>query len=268
MEGENINPLISIITISRNNAVGIEKTIQSVINQTYKNIEYIIIDGNSTDNTVNVINKYEKCISYWISEPDTGIYNAMNKGIRHSKGDYVVFINSGDELFEPQTVQKIVSQSDCFDIVYSNLKMINEKKPFIKDSPEKLTFQYFYLNALPHPATLIKRTLFNSIGYYDETLKIVSDWKWFMIAICKMNVSYKKTDILAARFYEDGISSDKSQKTILVEERRTVLQNEFPLFVNDYKRLNRNDLIIYKLNLPARFVNWFKRKTFKIYKKK
>ena len=142
--------------------------------------------------------------------------------------------------------------------------MINGNKTLIKDSPEKLTFQYFYLNAIPHPATLIKRKLFNSIGYYDETLKIVSDWKWFLIAICKMNVSYKKTDILAANFYEDGISSNKRQKTKLNEERRSVLQNEFPLYIDDYKRLNKYDIILYKLDLPARLLNWFKRKSFKI----
>jgi glycosyltransferase involved in cell wall biosynthesis len=267
METSNKNPLISIITISRNNAVGIEKTIKSVINQTYNNIEYIIIDGASTDGTVNVIKKYNSQITFWISEPDSGIYNAMNKGIKQSKGEYIMFLNSGDELYEPHCLYNIVSQADYFDIVYSNLKMVNEKKTFIKESPRKLTFQYFTNNAIPHPATLIKRKLFNSLGLYDESLKIVSDWKWFMIAICKMNASYKKTDILAAKFYEDGISSNESHSTILEKERENVLHREFPLYTDDYRRLNKYDMMIYNLNFPRRIVNWIKRKTYKSYKR-
>lgn len=263
----NNNPLISLITISRNNAVGIEKTIQSVINQTYNNIEYIIIDGASTDGTVNIIEKYNKQITYWISEPDSGIYNAMNKGIKRSKGDYIVFLNSGDELYESQTMHKIVSQADNLDIVYSNIKMINKNKSYIKESPRKLTFQYFTHNAIPHPATLIKSNLFNSVGFYDESLKIVSDWKWFMIAICKMNATYKKTNILAAKFYEDGISSNEKHRAVLEKERQNVLKSDFTLYFEDYQRLNKYDLVLYKINICKRIANLYKRKFNKTYKR-
>src|ERR1700761_112956 len=119
------DPRLSIITIVYNNASDIERTILSVINQTYKNIEYIIIDGASTDGTLNIIGKYRDSISKLVSEPDKGIYDAMNKGLQQATGDYVLFMNSGDEIYAGDTVEKIFNTEPDADIYYGETEMIN-----------------------------------------------------------------------------------------------------------------------------------------------
>src|SRR5690606_2467889 len=101
------HPKLSVITIVYNNVKDIERTILSIITQTYDNIEYIIIDGGSTDGTLDIIKKYQHKVSQWVSEPDKGIYNAMNKGLKMSSGDYILFMNSGDEVYDQRTVEKV-----------------------------------------------------------------------------------------------------------------------------------------------------------------
>jgi glycosyltransferase involved in cell wall biosynthesis len=123
------NPLISVITVVYNGAATLEQTMLSVINQTYKNIEYIIIDGGSTDGTVDIIKKYEKHLSCWISEPDNGIYYAMNNGLSKATGEFVYFLNAGDSLFEKTTLSKIVAKmSNLYCIYYGDAYMTNIRK--------------------------------------------------------------------------------------------------------------------------------------------
>lgn len=253
----NINPKVSIITVVFNDVQGIEKTILSILGQKNKEWEYIVIDGNSTDGTVDIIKKYTDKIHYWISEPDKGIYEAMNKGIRKASGKYVMFLNSGDDFADNNTVSEILSSADNYDIVYNDLNIIAKDKSFIKKYPSKLTFKYFTHDAISHPATLIKRELFNKIGFYDESLKIVADWKWFLIALCKYNVKYKHTGIVAANFNFDGISSVDENKAILISERGKVMETEFSLFLNDYKRLQTFDNIVRYFKIPQRVKNMF-----------
>lgn len=113
------NPLISVVTVSYNAVLTIEQTILSVINQTYPHIEYIIIDGGSTDGTVDIIKKYANRIAYWVSEPDKGIYDAMNKGIRTAKGEWINFMNAGDLFYSKDTLEKVFSKS-----INDNIKVI------------------------------------------------------------------------------------------------------------------------------------------------
>ncbi len=222
-------PPISIITVVYNNAAGIEKTILSVLSQTYPSIEFIIIDGGSTDGTLNTIQKYENRIAYWRSEPDKGIYDAMNKGIKQATSRYVMFLNSGDDFFENNSLEKIVKSNDKdYDIVYNNINFIpNGEEPYSSHYPTILSFDHFIYDTIPHPAALIKKELFATIGLYDDTFKIVSDWKWFLIAIVRFKATYKYSDVVAANFYMDGISSIKENEDLVFRERSEVLVTEF-----------------------------------------
>ena len=113
---------ISIISINYNNKEGLRKTVESVVNQTYKNFEYIVIDGGSTDDSTDILDEYHEKINYIVSEPDSGIYNAMNKGIKVAKGDYLLFLNSGDCLIDQFVIQKVITElNDKISIYYGNL---------------------------------------------------------------------------------------------------------------------------------------------------
>lgn len=229
--------LISIITINFNNLAGLKKTIDSVIGQTWKEFEYIVIDGGSTDGSAAYIESQSKNIDYWVSEPDTGIYNAMNKGIKVAKGEYLLFLNSGDHFYENTVLEKNYRFIYDYDLIYFNIKVISGKTEFIKNSPDYLVFSYFINDTLPHQATFIKAVLFEKAGYYDESLKIVSDWKFFVDSICKFNASYLKVENILATHYLDGISAIPENWPIILEERNQVLETCFNVFIDDGRHL-------------------------------
>lgn len=228
---------LSIITINKNNAPGLRKTIQSVINQTYQNIEYIVIDGGSTDESVEVIKEYDQRIYWWISEPDKGIYNAMNKGILKANGDYCQFLNSGDLLCANDVTDKMVASIGENSIVTGNMIKIlpNGKKIIDKNvSLQELTMLNFFKGTLNHSSTYIKRHLFEEFGLYDENLKIVSDWKFFLQAIGLYNATFAYRDIDVTIFDMQGISN--TNHTLELEERQKVLEEILPSSVlKDYE---------------------------------
>ncbi|MBI9042253.1 MAG: glycosyltransferase [Lutibacter sp.] len=230
-------PLISIITINFNNLEGLKKTMQSVFEQTYKNFEYIVIDGGSTDGSAAYIENHKDTIDYWVSETDTGIYNAMNKGIKVAKGEYLLFLNSGDHLINTNVLSDCNSFINLYELIYFNLKIINTNDSYIRCYPDKLPFSYLVNDTLPHPATFIKATLFDKVGLYDENYLIVSDWKFFIESICKYNVSYKRIDRTLSVFYLDGISSQLNNREIINKEKNKILNKEFSAYVDDIKLL-------------------------------
>jgi glycosyltransferase involved in cell wall biosynthesis len=225
-------PKLSIITINKNNAQGLEKTIQSVINQTYKDFEYTIIDRASTDGSVEIIKKYQNKIDYWISEPDKGIYNAMNKGIKVAKGKYLLFLNSGDWLIENNVLERVFNIDFSEDIVYGNIKVDNK---WIKQYPKHLTLRYFIKDTLPHPASFIKTSLFEKTGFYDENYIIASDFKFFVQGIILLNCSYRKIDLTISVFHTGGKSSDLKQVNL---EREEILTSLSPRIYPDYQYFN------------------------------
>lgn len=229
--------LLSIITINFNNLEGLKKTMASVLGQTWKNFEYIVIDGGSTDGSAKYIESQKDKIDYWVSEPDSGIYNAMNKGVKVAKGEYLLFLNSGDALFNNEVLNQNHQFLSLYDIIYFNLNVIGEKETFIKKYPDQLFFSYFVNDTLPHPATFIRKEVFNKIGLYDESLKIVSDWKFFIQSICKFNYSYKRIDETLSTFYLDGLSSDHSNGNIILAEKQKVLISDFQAHLEDDKLL-------------------------------
>ncbi len=246
-------PIISIITINYNNAIGLERTINSVVNQTCQEFEYIIIDGGSTDGSKDVIQKYKDKIQESISESDSGIYNAMNKGIKRSKGEYLLFLNSGDELYNLDVLEENYKSIHTEDLIYFNINVIGEKDAFVKKYPSKITFSYLYEDSLPHPATFIKRNLFDKVGLYDENLKIVSDWKFFILALVNHNATYKFINNIFSTFYLDGICSDKENLEQIKKERNEVIKSNFSTLEADIIELNRPKSILEKLRSSKRF---------------
>lgn len=175
--------MIDIITINLNNKEGLEKTIESVINQTFfDKVNFIIIDGDSTDGSKEIIEKYADKLYYHVSEKDNGIYNAMNKGIRASVSDYLLFLNSGDYLKENNVLESVFPYLDGTDIVYGDEWKVNEylKGNYRAKYPDRLDESFFRRTSLPHQSTFIKRELLKD--GYDENYKIISDWKLFIEA--------------------------------------------------------------------------------------
>ena len=229
---------ISIITVNYNDKVGLEKTIQSVLSQENATFEFVVIDGNSSDGSKDVIEKYKDRINYWVSEPDSGIYNAMNKGIKAATGDYLLFLNSGDWLYANDAMAKVDILIDGkSDIYYGNAVFKFDKKDKIVKYDEKISFHFFTHNSFCHQATFIKKQLFYDIFFYNEQLKIVSDWEFFVYAICIKNVSHHYIDVIVANYDLQGISSRPETEDLKKNERQQVYSKYFPMFIEDYKHI-------------------------------
>jgi glycosyltransferase involved in cell wall biosynthesis len=229
------NKKISIITISYHNIAGLQRTVESVINQTWKEFEYIVIDGGSTDGSASYLESQTDKITYWVSEPDTGIYNAMNKGIKVATGEYLLFLNSGDHFYTPNILAENHHHLKSHDLVYFDLIHVGKTFSKVVSYPSELVFSDLFFNTLPHQATFIKGSLFDNFGLYDESLKIVSDWKFFILAIFKHSCSYYKVNKTLVVFYLDGLSYSVDYSA----ENNQVLQSNFPAFYDDYKELKK-----------------------------
>lgn len=231
-------PNLSIITVNLNNLAGLQKTMQSVFEQTFSNYEYIIIDGGSTDGSKEWIAQHADKLSYWVSEKDNGIYSAMNKGISQSKGEYLLFLNSGDRLVNTSVLAEIFFEDNSAEILYGDIIWENESlQTQAADFPDNLSFEFFFKNSLPHQGTFIQQKLFYKFGYYDESLKIVSDWKFFVECICRYNVSYKHLKLTISVCDRSGISCKPEYLDLVLAEKRKVFKESFPLFLNQYDEL-------------------------------
>lgn len=277
---------LSIITINYNNASGLRKTLASVASQTYHNIEHIIVDGGSTDGSVDVIKEYVRNVErmneltnegihvVWLSEPDKGIYNAMNKGIeialgrrvvnalnrsefvedknkgiRKASGDYIQILNSGDILAADDVTESMmvklnelsneiivrdevrkerVNESDGVAILYGNMikKDYTTGKILGKSREVEYSLRQYFSSTMNHDCCYIRRDLFDTFGLYDENLKIVSDWKWFLQAIGLGHVKPVYVDIDVTIFDASGIS--ETNLSLRNQERRQVLEELFP----------------------------------------
>jgi glycosyltransferase involved in cell wall biosynthesis len=239
---------LSIVTINYNNKLGLEKTIDSVKRQTLKGFEYILIDGGSTDGSLEVIQENEALFASWVSEPDRGIYNAMNKGISKATGDYILFINSGDSLYSPDSLKRFLFEPLEKDIIFGDLQIEKAGDYRIKKYPDVIRFSYMLVDSLPHPATLMKRGLFELYGMYDETFGIAADWKFFILTICKYNVSYEHREMVVSSFDFTGVSSVEESKARIEAEKESVYQEFFPLFVEDARELRKLRKLEKKIN--------------------
>lgn len=231
---------LSIITINRNNADGLRKTIESVISQTYTDFEYIIIDGASTDGSVDIIKEYADRITYWVSETDTGIYNAMNKGILKANGEYLQFLNSGDWLFNETVLRNVFDLYRSEDILYGcDMLYYRNDKVVFKAYPPQLTFLFMISGTISHQGTFLKRDLFEN-SLYNEQYKIVSDYDFYIKNIVIKNCSTFYLDFPIVYFDMYGISMSKDNETLLWNERKAVLNSYFPeIVLNDMLEYNK-----------------------------
>jgi len=225
---------LSIITVNLNHANDLRKTITSVIAQSFVDFEYIVIDGGSSDGSKEIMEHYAENISYWISEPDTGIYNAMNKGIQQAKGEYCLFLNSGDELIDSDVFTYVFENSKNTDFIYGNVSTV---KGIIKYK-SKLNFSFFFNTTLCHQSVFIKRTLFEQFGSYNESLSIVADWEFFLKTIVSANSTYQYIDRTICSYDINGISSMPKYSSEILKQRKEVLISNFPQFYDDYVNMN------------------------------
>lgn len=266
---------LSIVTINYNDANGLQKTLDSVARQTVLSLssslsfqlEHIVIDGGSSDNSVDVIKQYSH-VSRWISERDKGVYNAMNKGIRLATGDYIQILNAGDILAAPDVLARMYdaiiaySQSPLAsmpEILYGNMLKTQDGVRIYRDNcgryngtPE--SFLYFYRGTMNHDTAWIRCDLFDRFGLYDEDMRICSDWKWYVDAVAIGGVKPIYVDIDVTVFDMNGISESGGKSRDLIQKERSgyleeilpasVLRDydEFHLPIEQYRRLKRYHL--------------------------
>jgi len=237
------NSKISVITVVFNSASLLERTINSVLSQTYPYIEYIIVDGASTDGTLTIIEKYNSRIHKIISEKDKGIYDAMNKGLHNATGDYVLFLNAGDELYSTSTFQDVFSLSANADVYYGNTKIMDEQGNELGDRrhtpPKQLTWKSFrYGMSVSHQSFIAKRLL---CGNYNLQYSIAADIDW-VIRILKRSDTIVNTQLYISKFLEGGTSSKSALKAL--KERFEIMVNYYGLFPT----------LVYHLFILIRFV--------------
>lgn len=223
---------ISIITVCKNAENAIERTLLSVVSQTCfsENIEYVIIDGASTDKTVEIIRQYSnKYPIKWISEPDSGIYNAMNKGIKMATGNYLLFLNAGDYLIHYNVIKLLLNilAYNEFDIIHGNTFCMDvlSGKYFVRGVQEPPDSDFFFVNTLPHQATFYKKEVFEKFGGYEENFKIISDNILNKKLLCDYHVSATYVDQIISVFLNDGISS--TNRELDLQERKIFQENYF-----------------------------------------
>ena len=230
---------ISIITVNRNNREGLLKTILSVESQTARPYEFIIIDGASTDGSAELLNQYASIISYFVSEPDAGIYQAMNKGVRNAHGEYCIFMKSGDRFCSDVVLKKLEASGAESDIICGDT-IILENPPRRKTAPASVTLDYLYSGSLCHQSALIKTELLRQHPY-DESLRIVADRKFFLQTIVLDRCSYRHVDVDIADYDIEGYSA--KNRFASEQEWQQVLSDMIPeRILLDYGRKDAGPL--------------------------
>lgn len=259
---------ISIITITYNNIAGLKRTVESVFNQTYTDYEYIVIDGGSTDGSAEFLKEYDNKITYWVSEPDKGIYNAMNKGLKFAQGDYVHFLNAGDCYASNDVLSRFFSERQNISFIRGTqiCNYGDHTEIWTNLGEEEVTVYDMFVNTMLHQATFIRRDLFDKYGLYDEDLKITSDWKFFFKAILGGEKT-KFENIEIVDFEMFGVSTGGGEHgTLLKQERAKVIEELMPSnYLPDYRKMYENE----KNEYIVRFVksNRFFLSCFKAFRK-
>ncbi len=269
---------VSVITVCLNCKDRIEKTILSVINQTYNNVEYIIVDGVSNDGTVDIINKYNNIISYWISEYDEGVYDAMNKGIMLASGEWVIFMNAGDCFSNNYVIEKMMSSLEKnksnlnrIGLIYGNALVLNEKIGFSykRTGKEEIGINDFYLNIINsfrnpicHQAAFFRKKLFKEIGLYNKYFMLAADYEWFVryFKISGRKYKTKYIDLDIVDFQMDGLSFDLLPQGLI--EKNKIAIKYFPFHI-----LILHEILFPIFYLKSKVLGLFKETTlFSIYR--
>ena len=241
-------PIFTIITVCFNEVGNIKKTLESSVNQTFTDYELIVVDGGSTDGTKEIFQQFAKYLSWWCSEPDKGIYNAMNKGVSHATGDYVIFMNAGDWFYNDHVLENVYQNEMNADVIEGHTirtDKMKRLKPLYDDIFERL-----FSDSISHQSTFIKRELLLSHPY-DEKYKIVADWKFWLETLILEENTYAFIDLDIAYFDMSGISF--TQIELRENEREAVYRELFPphmvRFIHSYLRAYHLALVKYAVYL-------------------
>lgn len=258
---------LSIITVNFNNAEGLNRTLRSIKNQTCLELEHIIIDGGSSDDSIGIIEAYDAqfdkdCWDYplvsWVSEKDEGVYDAMNKGVRKATGDYLYFLNSGDMLASPTVVKEMISLLDGADCVIGRVVLTRNGRVEGQTalmSEKDMSLYHMYLHGINHQSVLIKRDILLSTPY-DITVKISADWKFFVQAIVLGGASTRFVDLSFANYDLSGISSDTQA---IIRERESLLGTLLPeRIARDYLTIAPHYYEIIRVGWLLRHPFWYK----------
>jgi glycosyltransferase involved in cell wall biosynthesis len=247
---------LSIITINYNNSIGLKKTMESVALQIWRDFEHIVIDGNSTDNSVSVIESFDYKNLHWTSEPDTGIYNAMNKGIKRSVAKYLLFLNSGDTLMDAEVLGKVNNYlNEDYSFIGCNLILDFPDGNLEKEHPQKLSFSYLLNKTVYHPSTFIMRDMFETYGLYNENFKIASDWEFFFKAIALNGEEFLNVPIALTQFDTQGSSSDLKNQKLIKSEKNQVLNQYLRSFANS----ELDTFVLSQLRNPSKRIKYLVR---------
>lgn len=222
----NKNSKVSVITVTLNSRQYIERAIKSLLSQTYGNIEHVIIDGGSTDGTLEILDKYRDKIDFFVSEPDKGLYDAMNKGINHSTGDILYFFNSDDRFYDKDVIKKAVYyfSKKRADFIYGDIVNyhVDAQNYSYGRYPNFITKRHFIRSTIGHPATFFHRRCFEKVGVFDIRYKIVSDYEWFLRALFKYHLKQHRINEIISIFQCSGISTDESNKEFILREKESI----------------------------------------------
>lgn len=253
---------ITIITINYNNAVGLKRTLDSVASQTYHEFEHIVIDGGSTDGSVDIIKDYvNQCVMYdvlWVSEPDKGIYDAMNKGIKKASGEYLLFLNGGDTLASEKALEEVAPHLEGDDFIIGRVYFsVNGER--ISTSPllseKDMSMYYMYLHGINHQSAFIKHQLLVNMPY-DTTVRMNADWQFFVQQIVIRNATVKFVNLIIADFDKTGLSSNTKA---VVEERQVVLEKILPERIcRDYNIIVPHYYEVIRVDWLLRHPCWYK----------
>jgi|ERR1017187_827264 glycosyltransferase involved in cell wall biosynthesis len=256
---------ISIITICYGAAHLIRKTIESVAEQTYESIEYIIVDGDSPDNTREIVRSYGSKIHKFICEPDRGLYDAMNKGIRNSTGDLIIFLNAGDYYISSRVIEYLINKLNYekADVFFGRYiwEDPGTKDIFLSNHDFTLFDWDLKYSNFPHPATLYKKEVLVKLGLFDENYQIMADYEWNVRALVKHRIPFQYLDIITVKFTADGISNNPENKKIIeMETDRISSQFYTPKWIFDFmdKYSEKNGIL----------TNFIKKVIGKVYKKR
>lgn len=259
---------VSILTVNYNNAEGLRRTLESVAAQTYQEFEHVIIDGGSSDESVGIIRNYEKSLKsndkykminvQWISEPDNGIYDAMNKGVRKASGEYLLFLNGGDTLASEKALEEIAPYLDGDDFIVGRV-FFSIKGNRVSVSPllseKDMSMYYMYLHGINHQSAFIKSELLVDMPY-DTTVKMNADWLFFVQQIVMRNATVKFVDKYIADFDRTGLSSNTQA---VVEERKEVLKKILPArMCRDYDHVIPHYYEVIRVEWLLRHPFWYK----------
>lgn len=220
-------PKLSVITINYNDAAGLEKTIQSVVAQTVTDFEFIVIDGGSSDSSVDLLKKYAQRISFWSSEKDNGIYDAQNKGVSKANGEYLIFLNAGDCFYNDFVVEKFYAFVEKHNpkVIYGNSNVVNaDGSSYVLTPPDLLDLNFWYANTLNHQAVFFNSSLFKQYGLFSTHYKYVSDFEHLFKIYVKEPSGFYHFDTVVCNYDNTGITSKDEFHQLIIQERKQIIK--------------------------------------------